>query len=82
MINIINHIINKTGKEKFHTILGGTHLDFLALEQLEETIKALKKMAIERIGASHCMGMRSAFKLNQEFGDRFFHGYVRSVLEI
>jgi len=82
IINILNHVINKTGKEKFYAILGGTHLDFLTPEQLEETIKALMKMKIERIGASHCTGMRAAFRLCQEFGERFFYGHVGSVLEI
>ena len=81
MINIINHVINKTGKEKFHAIMGGTHLDFLTSEQLEESIKALKKLKIEKIGASHCTGMRAAFRLHQEFGDRFFYGSVGAGLE-
>jgi len=82
VINILNHIINKTGKDKFYAIVGGTHLDFLAPEQLEESIKALKKLHIERIGASHCTGMGGAFRLHQEFGDRFFYGHVGSTLEI
>ena len=82
MINIINHLIHKTGKDKFYAILGGTHLDFLTLEQLEESIKALKKMKIEKIGVCHCTGMRATFRLHQEFGDRFFYGHVGSGLEI
>jgi 7,8-dihydropterin-6-yl-methyl-4-(beta-D-ribofuranosyl)aminobenzene 5'-phosphate synthase len=82
MINILNHIIAKMGKEKFYAILGGTHLDFLTTEQLEESVKALKKMDFERIGVSHCTGMRAAFSLHQEFGDRFFYGCVGSVLEV
>lgn len=82
MINIINHVISKTGKEKFQAILGGTHLDFLTPDQLEESIRSLKKMDIEKIGVSHCTGMRAAFRLHQEFGDRFFYGCVGSVLEI
>jgi 7,8-dihydropterin-6-yl-methyl-4-(beta-D-ribofuranosyl)aminobenzene 5'-phosphate synthase len=81
MINIINHVVNKTGKERFFAILGGTHLDFLTPEQLEASILSLKKMAIEKIGVSHCTGMRAAFRLHQEFGDRFFYGCVGSVLE-
>jgi 7,8-dihydropterin-6-yl-methyl-4-(beta-D-ribofuranosyl)aminobenzene 5'-phosphate synthase len=82
LVNIINHVIGKTGKEKFHAILGGTHLDFLPPAQLEETILVLKKMDIERMGTSHCTGMKAAFRLHQEFGDRFFYGYVGSVLDI
>jgi len=82
MINIIHHVINKMGKDKFHAVLGGTHLDFLTSEQLEESIKSLKNMQVEKIGVSHCTGMRAAFRLNQEFGDRFFYGCVGSVLEV
>jgi len=82
MINIIHHVVNKMGKEKFHAILGGTHLDFLTPEQLEESIKSLKRMEIGKIGVSHCTGMRAAFRLQQEFGDRFFYGCVGSVLEV
>jgi len=81
MINIINHVIHKTGEENFFAILGGTHLDFLTPEQLEESIKALKKINIEKIGACHCTGMRAAFRLHQEFGERFFYGHVGSTLE-
>jgi len=82
MINIINHVINKMGKDKFFAILGGTHLDFLSPEQLEESMKALKMMKIEKIGVSHCTGMRAAFRLHQEFEERFFYGCVGSVFEV
>jgi 7,8-dihydropterin-6-yl-methyl-4-(beta-D-ribofuranosyl)aminobenzene 5'-phosphate synthase len=82
MINIFNHIMEKTKKEKFYAILGGTHLDFLTPEQLEASITFLKEMKIDKIGVSHCTGMRAAFRLNQEFGDRFLYGCVGSVLEI
>ena len=82
MINTINHVIDKTGKENFYAILGGTHLDFLTAEQLDESIKVLKRIKIEKIGVCHCTGMRAAFRLHQEFGDRFFYGHVGSGLEV
>ncbi len=82
MINIIQHVVRKTGKDKFYAILGGTHLDFLTPEQLEESTRYLKTIKFERIGVSHCTGMKAAFRLHQEFGDRFFQGCVGSVLEV
>ncbi len=82
MVNIIRHIMDKTGKEKFYAILGGTHLDFLSPDQLEESIKSLKEMEIEKIGVSHCTGMKAAFRLHREFGDRFFYGSVGCVLKL
>jgi len=81
VVNIINHVINKTGKEKFYAILGGTHLDFLTPEQLEESIQSLNNLEVEKIGVSHCTGLRAAFRLQLAFGDRFFYGCVGSILE-
>ncbi len=82
LINILQYVTKKTGKEKFHAILGGTHLDFLTSEQLEESIRWLKRTKIEKIGVSHCTGMRAASRLQQEFGDHFFHGCVGTTLEV
>jgi len=82
MINIIHHVIDQTKNKKFYAILGGTHLDFLTPEQLEESIKSLKDFEIEKIGVSHCTGTKAAFRLQQEFEDRFFYGCVGSILEI
>jgi len=39
-------------------------------------------LKVEKIGVSHCTGMRAACRLQLEFGDRFSYGYVGSVLEI
>jgi len=82
MINIISYVTDRTGKDKFYAILGGTHLDFLTPEQLEESIKILRMMKIEKIGVCHCTGMRAAFRLQQEFGDRFFYGHVGSSIDL
>lgn len=82
MINIIHHVIEKTGKDRFHAVLGGTHLDFLNPQQFEDSIRSLREIRVEKIGVSHCTGMRGASRLEQEFKDRFFYGCVGSVLEI
>ena len=82
MINTIQHVIQNTGKDKFYAIVGGTHLDFLDPEQLEESINVLKRMDLARISVCHCTGMRGASRLLQEFGERFVYGCVGSVLDV
>jgi 7,8-dihydropterin-6-yl-methyl-4-(beta-D-ribofuranosyl)aminobenzene 5'-phosphate synthase len=82
MINILEHVIEKTGKDKVHAIIGGTHLDFATPLQVEETISALKKYEVERIGVSHCTGLKAASQLYAEFGERFFFGQVGEALEV
>ncbi len=81
MINTINHVMEKTGKGEIYGLVGGTHLGFLRPEQLEESIDALKALALEYIGVSHCTGLRASARLAQEFGDRFFYGHVGATFE-
>ena len=82
MINIINHIIDKTGQNHIRTIIGGTHLGPASEETKEKTIQALKKFDIEKIGVSHCTGLETSMRLFQEFGDRFFFCSVGSIIDI
>jgi len=81
IINIVEYAIQKTGVDRIFAVLGGTHLDFATPDQMEETIKTLKKYRIEKIGVSHCTGAKAASRLWAEFGDRFFFGHVGECLE-
>jgi 7,8-dihydropterin-6-yl-methyl-4-(beta-D-ribofuranosyl)aminobenzene 5'-phosphate synthase len=82
MINIINHIIDKTGKNHIRTMIGGTHLGPASEETKEKTIQALKKFDIEKIGVSHCTGLETSMRLFQEFGNRFFFCNVGTEIKI
>lgn len=82
IVNIINHIIEKTGEKHIHTIIGGTHLGPANDEIREKSIQALKQFDIERIGVSHCTGLEVSNRLLQEFGKRFFSCNVGSVIEV
>jgi len=76
LTNILRHIKNYFTKDTIHTIMGGTHLGFLTDTQLENTISDLKRFKFEKLGASHCTGLKAAARLSQEFGDRFFFACV------
>jgi len=82
MINIINHIIDKTGQSHIRAIIGGTHLGPASKETIEKTIQALKQFDIEKIGVSHCTGLETSMRLFQEFGNRFFFCNVGSEIKI
>jgi len=56
-------------------------LNFASPLQIEETIKALKEYSVERIGVSHCTGLKVASRLYAEFGEKFFFGQVGEALE-
>ncbi|MBM4331727.1 MAG: MBL fold metallo-hydrolase [Deltaproteobacteria bacterium] len=81
MVNIIKHAMEKTGTDRVHAVIGGTHLDFASSPQVEETITALKEYKVEKVGVSHCTGLKAASRLFAEFGENFFFGRVGEVLE-
>jgi 7,8-dihydropterin-6-yl-methyl-4-(beta-D-ribofuranosyl)aminobenzene 5'-phosphate synthase len=81
IINTLGYIVEKMGQSRIHTVIGGTHLGPVSDEQREKSIAALKAFDIERIGVSHCTGLKTAARLSSEFGDRFFFCNVGTVVE-
>ncbi len=81
IINIIEYVLEQTGRDRIHAIVGGTHLGFSSEEQFEETLKVIDRYQIERIGVSHCTGLPRAAMLHARLGNKFFFGCVGATLE-
>lgn len=81
MVNIINYVMEKMGRDRIYGIIGGTHLGFSSEEQFEETLKVIDQYGLERIGVSHCTGLAKASLLHAKLKERFFFGCVGAVLE-
>jgi 7,8-dihydropterin-6-yl-methyl-4-(beta-D-ribofuranosyl)aminobenzene 5'-phosphate synthase len=81
MINTLRYGREKTGEERVHAILGGTHLGFLSEDQLQASIEELKDMNPKVVAVSHCTGVQAACRLMHEFGERFTFGHVGSVFQ-
>ena len=82
MVNILNHFIGKTGKDRIYAVIGGTHLGFASPEQMENTLKVLDEYKIEKLGVSHCTGLANSATLFNILKDRFFFASVGAVMEI
>ena len=81
IINTLSYIVEKIGRRHIYAVIGGTHLGPVSDEQREKSIDALKAFDIERLGVSHCTGLKTASRLAGEFGDRFFFCNVGTVVE-
>jgi 7,8-dihydropterin-6-yl-methyl-4-(beta-D-ribofuranosyl)aminobenzene 5'-phosphate synthase len=81
IINTLSYIVEKMGRRHIYAVIGGTHLGPVSDEQKEKSIDALKAFDIERLGVSHCTGLKTASRLAGEFGDRFFFCNVGTVVE-
>ncbi len=82
VVNILNYIIEKTGRSHIHTVIGGTHLKSAEEQHVKKTIEALLALDIERLGVSHCTGQKAATKMAQAFGERFFFCNVGTEVEV
>ena len=71
IINTIYHAQQLTGVKAIHTVLGGCHLMDASEERVWLTIAALKELAVQRLGVSHCTGLPASAIMAQEFGDSF-----------
>jgi 7,8-dihydropterin-6-yl-methyl-4-(beta-D-ribofuranosyl)aminobenzene 5'-phosphate synthase len=82
LVNIIKHVMDKTGQDHIYAVVGGTHLGPASENQFEETLKVLEEIGIEKIGVSHCTGQLRSAQLYGKFQKRFFFGSVGAVLEV
>ena len=82
LLNIIDHARALTGIERIHLLLGGTHLNACPETQLEELIRQLAVVPIDRIGVAHCTGRRPAHRLAEHFPAGFFYASVGKVVEV
>ena len=82
MVNIIEHVLARFGRDRLHAVIGGTHLGFADDAQFEATLAAIDRYRIDRVGVSHCTGQANAARLHARLGERFFFGCVGAVLEV
>lgn len=81
VINTLNYAIKMTGEKRIHTVIGGTHLGLLPNETMDLSIADLHMFNIERLGVSHCTGLKASARLFAEFGDKFFFCTLGNVVE-
>ncbi len=65
--NIAKHAEKVTG-EKPYAVIGGFHLAGQPREKIEETIRVLKDMGVERAYPGHCTGLRAEHMMLEAFG--------------
>lgn len=81
MINIFNHVLETFNRDRIYAVIGGTHLGFAQPAQFDETLQAIDRYGIERVGVSHCTGLEKAAILHARLGERFFFGCVGAEVQ-
>ena len=82
IINTLYQAQKLTGVKKVYTVLGGCHLMDASEERIRLTTDALKEMGVQKLGVSHCTGLRAACHMAREFGESFFFNNAGTVISL
>ncbi|WNO10664.1 MBL fold metallo-hydrolase [Teredinibacter sp. KSP-S5-2] len=82
VINTLEYIQYLTHNKPIFGVFGGMHLANASTEQLESTIKALRKLNIQQLGPTHCTGFAAMKSLAEAFPDQYQTIHVGSVIHI
>jgi 7,8-dihydropterin-6-yl-methyl-4-(beta-D-ribofuranosyl)aminobenzene 5'-phosphate synthase len=82
MINTLYHARQITGINKVNLVLGGCHLKDASEEQIWQTISALNEMGVQKLGVSHCTGIRAIMMMSQTFGSNFLFNNTGSIINL
>jgi 7,8-dihydropterin-6-yl-methyl-4-(beta-D-ribofuranosyl)aminobenzene 5'-phosphate synthase len=82
LVNTLEHAREQSGDERVYCVMGGTHLGFSSPEQLEETVKGLRRFRVDKLCPSHCTGFAGTVRLMREFPGGFHPAAVGYSLEV
>jgi len=82
LINSLHHARKLTGVNRIHAVIGGCHLIDASEDRIMKTIAALKELDVQRVGVSHCTGLRAGAMMAHELGDRFFFNTAGTRVQV
>lgn len=81
VVNTLEHIRTATGQDRIHAVLGGMHLLNADERRMEQTLRSLKELDVQRIGLAHCTGFAAMARLYHELPNRCFHCVTGTRIE-
>lgn len=81
ILNMVNTIQEKTGREVY-AVIGGFHLLDATEEKIQNTIDRFKELDIEKIGLSHCTGPKAIQMFLEQMPSQTFIFETGSVFEV
>ena len=81
MVAIAKKAKEHLGRDLF-MVLGGTHLLKHSDEDLQRVADDLKKLGVQKVGATHCSGEKAIVTMKEIFGNGFVRMGVGRVIEV
>lgn len=67
VVNTLDHIRTLAENTPIDTVLGGMHLERAGERRMNETIQALRRLGVRRLGPNHCTGQTAIARFWHEF---------------
>jgi 7,8-dihydropterin-6-yl-methyl-4-(beta-D-ribofuranosyl)aminobenzene 5'-phosphate synthase len=71
IVSIVKRSMQVTGSDRIKAVVGGYHLIDAKRERIEQTVKNLEDLRVEKIYTGHCTGIKAECSLLSEFGVNF-----------
>ncbi|HVU34603.1 MAG TPA: MBL fold metallo-hydrolase [Opitutaceae bacterium] len=71
VVNTLEHVAHLTGRAAIHAVVGGMHLENASERRLEETVAALRRFQVQRLGPMHCTGWKAVGLFQREFAAEY-----------
>jgi 7,8-dihydropterin-6-yl-methyl-4-(beta-D-ribofuranosyl)aminobenzene 5'-phosphate synthase len=81
VVNTLDYVCTLTGENRMHAVCGGMHLLNANEHRLEQTIRKLRELDVQRIGLAHCTGFAAMARLHHELPNRCFHCVTGTRIE-
>ncbi len=81
IINTLHHVVELTGRDKIHAVIGGLHLMHADQPKMTKIIKHLQGFGVEKMVVGHCTGFQSTLNLVNALGPMVSPNRVGLVLE-
>lgn len=82
VVNTLNHVRDLTGGSRIHTVLGGFHLLNASRDRVDQTIRALASLGLERLVPCHCTGHGPIEEIKRALGELVCEGRAGSTFRI
>ena len=81
LINTLQHVVELTGRDDIHTVIGGLHLLHASPEKMAIIIQHLKRFNIEKMIVGHCTGFQATHELLNSLGAQVSPNVVGHTIE-
>jgi len=81
IVNVVREARDRCN-DNVYLLMGGFHLGGMTSEQIQEVIRALKKLGVKKVAPSHCTGERAMSMFRDAWGENFLQGGTGAMIEV